>query len=100
MAWKGEDLKLKIELKAEGFDIDRDSYKLVLKRGSTTVDIENEEIAKDGEDHFLCLKANRLEQLGVGDVYLVAYAYVPDEHFQDGIRTEIDKQLLTKIVKI
>lgn len=99
-AWDGEDLKFKITLEANGFSMENDNYRLMLKRGSKKLEVEDYEIVKDGEDYFLCLKADRLQQIGIGEVFLVAYADVPDAHFQDGIRTEIDRQKLYSVVRV
>lgn len=99
--WQGSDLKFLIEIMAEGFDIDNDNYRIVLKRGAREVLIDKSDIVVDDDEHFLCVTKEQLESLGTGDIYIVTYAEVPDTDFVErNIRREVDKQLLCTINRV
>lgn len=100
-AYQFSDLKFLITINSEGFDIDRDDYTVVLKRGSKDeVVIDKSAIVVDGSNHYLCVTKEQLAGLGTGDIYMVVYAEVPDSDFEDSMRSEVDKQLLVHIERV
>lgn len=100
-AFQYSDLKFLITIKSEGFDIDRDDYTIVLKRGSKDdVTIDKSKIVVDGGNHYLCVTKEQLASLGTGDIFMVVYAEVPDSDFEDSMRSEVDKQLLCHIERV
>lgn len=98
--WQGADLKFLVEITAEGFDITRDDYTIVLKRGAKEVVVDRSAIVESEGEYFLCLEKETLAELGTGDIYVVTYAEVPDSDFSDSFRTEVDKQLLCTINRV
>lgn len=95
------DLKFLITINSEGFDIDRDDYRIVLKRGSKDeVQIDKSAIVVDGSNHYLCVTKEQLASLGTGDIYMVVYAEVPDSDFEDSMRSEVYKLLLCHIERV
>lgn len=100
MIWQGSDLKFLVEITAEGFDINRDDYTIVLKRGVKEVIVNKSQIIDNDGDKYLCLEKETLAELGTGDIYVVTYAEVPDSDFSDAFRTEVDKQLLCTINRV
>ena len=100
-AFQYSDLKFLITINSEGFDIDRDDYRIVLKKGSKDyVKIDKSAIAVDGSNHYLCVTKEQLASLGTGDVYMVVYAEVPDSDFEDSMRSEVFKMLLCQIERV
>ena len=52
--WQGADLKFLVEITAEGFDITRDDYRIVLKRGNKEIEVAKSAIVEnEGEYCFL-----------------------------------------------
>lgn len=100
-AFQFSDLKFLITINSEGFDIDRDDYTIALKRGSKDgVIIDKSAIIVDGSNHYLCVTKEQLADLGIGDIYMVVYAEVPDSDFEDNMRSEVAKQLLVHIERV
>lgn len=98
--WQGGDLKFLVEITAEGFDITRDDYRIVLKRGNKEIEVAKSAIVENEGEYFLCLEKEVIAELGTGDIYVVTYAEVPDSDFSDAFRTEVDKQLLCTINRV
>lgn len=90
------DITYAMELTASGFDVTRDDYRVYLKRGSVKKEIDRENISVEEGVIYLCLTKELLAEMGVGDVYIIVHADVPDSRysFRDGIRTEPYKQYL------
>jgi len=100
-AWEGQDLKFAVNVESLGFDVDRDDFKLVLKRGSNTAIINKSQFKRRDNMLILPIFKEVLSQLGSGDIYAVFYADIPDSDFDDdGLRTEVDKQLITKVNRV
>lgn len=106
MAYKGDEIKFSIDLTAEGFSMDDDDFDIEVRSPSRSVKgyknppagEENLELiiyreASDGV--WYCILDT--SGLGVGTLGVVATAYVPDAHANDGIRTLIAKAVLGKL---
>lgn len=116
--YRGSEIKFKLELEAEGFNMDRDDFKIDVVSGNTKVsgDKWNSQAADttipeearlaviifrdpalsgnsdssssiDEEDGWYAIV--NTTTLAVGDMKLVAWAYVPDGNADDLIRTDI-----------
>lgn len=99
MVWVGTELKFAIDITANGFSMEDDDFKVVLRRGQKEVEYSKSDLVKDEVDgkYYLCFDTT---EFGSGDIYIIIYAYVPDTDFSDGIRTEIYKQLLCTVKKL
>lgn len=98
--YQSSDLKFLITINSEGFDMDRDDYTIILKRGNKEIAFDKSDIVVDGSNHYLCIENTKLKELGTGDVYIVVYAEVPDSDFEDSMRLEVDKKLLCHIERV
>lgn len=125
--YKGSEIKFKLELEAEGFDMDRDDFKIDVVSGNTKVsgDKWNSQAADttipeearlaviifrdpalsgnsdssgsiDEEDGWYAIV--NTTTLAVGDMKLVAWAYVPDGNADDLIRTDIAVTPLGRLI--
>ena len=98
--WSGQDLKYLINIESEGFDISRDEYRLILKRGTKTAELSKEHVVLRDDKIYLCIEKEIVKPLGTGDLYLIVYADVPDADFLDGIRTEVCRIKLATIINV
>lgn len=97
-AYIGTELKFIIEITADGFSMVDNNFTVTLKRGSYSRTFEKGDLVQDDEDNFyLCFDSS---EFGKGLITAIIRAYVPDEDFDDGFRTEIQKFDLIKIESI
>lgn len=96
--FQGTELKFSLDIKSEGFDMLKDDFKVIVKTHNTNrfVEIPKGEMILTQEDKFLFTLDTSV--LGTGDYYIIVIAKVPDEDFDDGFRTEVQKQLLCSVV--
>ena len=88
-AYLGTKLKFLVEITAEGFSMVDNDFTVTLKRGSVTKTFTKSELVQDDEDNFyVCFDSS---EFGRGLITATITAYVPDEDFDDGIRTEVQK---------
>lgn len=92
--WSGTELKYLVEITAAGFSMATDDFNIVLSRGSHSVTFEKSDLVTDGENYYLVFDT---AQFRTGDLYYTITAYVPDNDFPDGLRTEVFKKRLTTI---
>ena len=100
-------LKFLVEITSRGFDMDRDEFEIILKRGSYTRTYQKSELVVEtyveeisGEpiekhNYYLCIDTT---EYGKGLIQAAVKAYVPDVDFDGGIRVEIDKTSLINII--
>ena len=93
----GGDLKFLVELEAPGFDMDDDRFTVTLKGRKTEKVYEKADLVTDGEGKWYCCFES--DDFGPGLIQVVLTAYVPDDDFEDGIRTEILKYNLINVLK-
>lgn len=86
----GTDLKFKIDIQADGFDMEYDDFSVALKCGNNTIEVPKENIVNDGEGNWFILVSTDAFR-GSGLVSMIVTAYVPDEDFPSGIRREVEK---------
>jgi hypothetical protein len=90
--YQGTELKFSLDIEIEGFSMFDDDFKVAIKNTKTLVEIPKEEMILTDDDKFLFTIDTK--EIGTGDYYIFVTAYVPDDDFDDGFRTEVQKQLL------
>lgn len=92
----GTKLKYLIDISSEGFSMDEDDFEIIVSRGSTREKVitKDELIVDEQGNYYLTLDT---EELGAGLYMLSVKAYVPDNDFDDGIRTEVTQFALVNI---
>lgn len=94
-AFFGTELKFIIEINADGFSMADDDFNITLKRGAFTKVFQKGDLVQDEEDKFyLCFDS---AEFGKGMISAIITAYVPDDDFDDGLRTEVQKIDLIRI---
>lgn len=95
MIYSGTDLKFAVNIESPGFSMDDDDFTVDLVNGRRKLTLEKSDMV-NGEDGnwYLCFDSS---ELGTGDIYIIVYAHVPDDDFDDGIRTEVYKDILCHI---
>lgn len=93
----GADLKFLVELTAPGFDMDDDDFTIELKGRSASKTFSKEDLVTDGEGNWYCCFNSTA--FGAGVIQVVITAYVPDDDFEDGYRTEINKYNLINVLR-
>lgn len=87
--WLGSEVKLAVSITAEGFDMMRDDFRIVIHGGMGNIEVPREGLLiNESGEWILGIDTNAL---GAGKVTMVTYAEVPDSDFPDGVRTEVDK---------
>lgn len=86
----GDGLKWAVNMNCEGFSMDDDDWKIVVTRGKNTVVYTKDTAIKDETENQWYITLDTLE-LGAGQCYITFVAYVPDDDFPSGIRTEIQE---------
>lgn len=96
IAYKGTDLKFILNIEIEGFSMEDDDFKVRLYSHRKSLEIPKKQMKQDEQGRFLF--GFHTEDLGVGDIMMETIAYVPDTDFEDGIRKEVDRKILKKVV--
>ena len=95
----GTELKFALTITAEGFSMDDDWFSIELKRGGkSVVTIPKNECIHDGEGNWYFTFDSR--DFGTGTVTAIITALVPDEDFDDNLRTEVTKIDLINIKNV
>lgn len=94
MIYKGTDLKFAINIDSPGFNMDDDDFTIELINGRRKVIIDKDNMVHGDDGWYLCFDSS---EMGSGDITIVVYAHVPDDDFEDGIRTEVYKDILCHI---
>lgn len=92
----GTGLKWAVNMTCEGFDMNEDEWKIIVSRGSKTIEYTPETATYDDtEDQwYICLDS---AELGPGNAIITFVAYVVDNDFPNGIRTEVAEYNLINI---
>lgn len=88
----GTELKYTIDIQADGFSMDTDDFLVTIKSTKTSIQFTKEEMSKTQDDKYL-FTINTAE-LGTGEYNISVTAYIPDDDFEDGLRTEVTRELL------
>ena len=83
----GTELKYAITITADGFDMDRDGWTVEIIRGKNSRVFDKEECFQDEQGQWYV--AFGTAEFGAGQYYAAITAFVPDDDFKDGFRTEI-----------
>ena len=94
MIYTGTDLKFSIDIKSSGFSMDNDDFEVVLVNGRRKVTLAKDDLVHGDDGWFLCFNS---ADLGAGDITMIVYAHVPDDDFDDGVRTEVYKDIICHI---
>ena len=97
-AWVGTGLKFAITITAEGFSQEDDDWKVIFQCGRKTIEVTKAD-ASIGEDDTFYVNVDT-SLLGAGTLTAITYAYVPDEDWDGGFRTEVDKQELLYVKEV
>ena len=108
MAYRGEEIKFAISLAAEGFSMDRDDFDVEVRSTTRSIKGWKNPPAGEGSLDVIIFKETTGEAPGwyviadtttldVGAMTVIATAYVPDAHANDGVRTLIAKAALGKL---
>lgn len=94
--FSGSDIKVKVELVCEGFDMDLNEWSVTVYHGGKKAHTyAKADCARDYDGGWYCfISRSHLKKNGV--LTLVATAEVPDTDFPDGIRHEVDKVQIGK----
>lgn len=90
--YQGTELKFTLDIDIDGFSMDDDDFKVTIKNTKNEITIPKAEMLVTEDNEYL-FTVDTL-QMGTGDYYVITTAYVPDTDFDDGLRTEVQKQLL------
>ena len=96
--YKGTELKFILTIDADGFSMVDDDFKIRLSTndGRKYIEITKEQMAVDEDDNYIFMFDTSC--LGTGIVTMTTFAYVPDEDFDDNLRTEVDKIAICRIM--
>ena len=94
ITFKGTDLKYLLKIESEGFSMDDDDFKVILRNsfGTKKVEIEKSQMLKSGDDGYIFTFST--DDVGTNEIIMTTIAYVPDSDFDDGIRTEVERFVL------
>lgn len=94
----GTELKYHLEITGTGFSMETDDFEVVLTCGKVSQTLKKSDmIISDEGDFYLPIDTANFPK--GGDMEVTVNAFVPDEDFPDGYRTEINKQILFKLYK-
>lgn len=94
----GSKLKYAVTISSPGFDITRDDLTIDIRRGGKKIHFEKDDLIVDENDqYYVCFDS---AALGPGKVEAVITAFVPDDDFDDGIRTEVAKVELVQLKNV
>lgn len=113
--YQGSEVKFAIDLQAQGFSMDTDDFDIEVKSGKTSVIGHKGDTPDPSLDVVIYSETVQPEQegdepvtiwyaivdtakLNPGNLNVIATAYVPDAHANDGIRKEIAVDTLGKLV--
>ena len=92
------EVKFAIEATAEGFSMEDDDFVVYILKGRNIVkEYSKTDLVHEGEAFLLCIDT---AEIGVGSFDVALKAYVPDNHFEDGYRTEIERVQLLNVRKL
>lgn len=95
----GTEVKFSVKIEASGFDMSEDEWSVTLKKSAKTLTVTKDAAVYDADDDAWYITFDT-SYFGVGTVYAVVTAQVPDEDFEDGLRTEVEKSVLCQILSV
>lgn len=107
MLYSGTEAKYLIEITADGFSMVDDDFTVEIVRGPNhqffaKADLVDETYEEEDAEHntvvkhryYVCFDTTNL---GIGNLFAIVTAFVPDDAFGDGLRTEVIKVELEPI---
>lgn len=94
--YRGTELKFRLTIEADGFSMEDDDFAVRVYSRRKSIKIPKENMIVDGEGNYIFTFGTA--DLDTGDITLETTAYVPDTDFDDGIRTEVNKIELCKVL--
>jgi len=113
---KGTELKYRLDIKADGFSMVTDDFKVELSNSRFYKEILKEDMDVEQPDPVSSSSSSSsssseepepepeyyfvfdTEEFGTGEITMKVTAYVPDFAFPDSLRTEIYKEVICKVV--
>lgn len=88
----GTELKFQVDIESDGFSMADDDFNVVIKNKKIEKTIKKEDMLVTAEEKYIFTLDTA--EFGAGEYIIITTAYVPDEDFDDGLRTEVTKQTL------
>lgn len=95
MIFVGTELKFQLIIESDGFSMADDDFKVIISNYNKRKEIKKEDMKLDDNENYLFTVDTAY--FGSGEYIATIIAYVPDEDFDDGIRTEVQKQVLCRV---
>lgn len=109
--FEGTKLKYLLEIEATGFNMETDDFNVTLKRGGKELHFEKADlvvepynevdpetnISTEKHHYYVCFDS---AYFGPGAITVVVTMYVPDNAFDDGFRTIVDKFNLVNVLAV
>ena len=95
--YDGTEVKFLIEILTSGFNMNDDDFDIILSRGGRKLNLSKVDLLCDDNNWYVSFDT---AFFGPGVVTCVVKAYVPDDDFDDGLRTEVIKFDLINIVRV
>lgn len=94
----GTEVKFAVSLEAQGFSMDENDFTLYIMKGRNIVkEYQKSDLVVEDDTYLLCVDTN---ETGIGSFDLAVNAQVPDGHFPDSYRTEIERVPLMNVKKL
>lgn len=94
----GSEVKFSVQAVAEGFSMENDEFSVKIMKGRNAVkEFSKSDLVNEGGTFIMCIDTN---EIGVGSFDAAVFAEVPDAHFADGYRTEIQRVQLLNVRKL
>lgn len=95
----GTEVKFAVNISAEGFSMEDDDFVISLLKGRNVVkEYSKTDLVLDFDGtYLLCIDTT---EVGVGSFDIAVMAKIPDTHFEDGFRTEIERVELMTVKKL
>ena len=94
----GTEVKFAVNIEAQGFSMDDNDFTLYIMKGRNIVkEYQKADMVVEDDTYLLCIDTN---EIGIGTFDLAVNAQVPDGHFPDIYRTEIERVPLMTVKKL
>ncbi|MBR4758347.1 MAG: hypothetical protein IK084_06020 [Bacteroidaceae bacterium] len=105
----GTKLKYLLDIKATGFEMDRDDFDVLLRRGEKSlllhksdlvvkpVTVVENNVSIEKHEYYVCFDSH---YFGPGTITVIVTMQVPDADFPDGFRTIVDKFGLINVLAV
>lgn len=95
--YDGTEVKFLLEILTSGFDMNEDDFEVILTRGNKRMTLGKADLLCDDDYWYVAFDTGFF---GPGTVNCIVKAYVPDDDFDDGLRTEVIKFDLLTILRV